>query len=94
MTPEEAVNKLFNKGLIPEGKFPDGGLGRPAARNIIDACVATARTEATVDETRRCAARCEALRKCCDGTVAPNTAAACKKCRDDILRTGGLEVEE
>lgn len=86
MTPEEAVAGLTNR--IMRQVWNERELTDVLA--IFDAVAATAKA----NETRRSAARCEALRARCVGTVALNTAAACAKCRDDILRSGGLEVDE
>lgn len=92
MTPEEAVAELVAGVYIdPEQST--------VVQDIINACVATAKADAKKQETLRSAAllksRRDAIRA--PGLISPDANAVQEgllKCYNEILRTGGLEVDD
>lgn len=81
MTPEEAMRSKFANDMPADD--------RPTLKMLLDAIEATAKAEAQNNETQRCA---DYVRGCriTDGKVFDVRLA---KIADDLLRTGGLKVE-
>lgn len=85
MTPEEAVEDLVNlDGVVL--------VTMDKVEQLLKSCVATAKEKAKATETRRCVARVEETMRMWShhGTFG----GVLNSLVHDILRTGGLEVEE
>lgn len=94
MTPEEAIEKIVHKGVMPLHVWTSA---KRQAKAIIDACIATAKVEAKESETRRCAARVKiwsARQRWESGLSVARRQSIIQELANDLLVTGGLEAEE